>query len=428
MSEKYLLYLTDTKITLHKGLSETVCSLEGKFEELHPQIKAYLLQTPKASIRLLVDRTYQDIREEMMPPLFIWDRLKFLHYKKEELSTQGSFFASRFFKQDGATYLRYIHISPKDALFPWLVWSRTLPLSFDGVFFVTLELKGLLRQYFPLKKEYQMVIYKQPENGTSHVIFKGERLLLSRLSQKKEDLKTSLHYLSRTYTDIYEKLQVLSFVKDLPFKPSLIKISENPEDLLAFLSSLKSPSLPVNLITKRSLAKKIAGLVLIFLLGIAGANFYLGIVSRNKALALLPEIQSLQAHFHQLASTLDHNYITRWHTPLDHYHFFQKKNLNPLKAVNLLFPLLNKHKIRLISLSWNHEIKLQIRISFFMKSKRRSQLFFDLEAFLRSCQEMFPNAKIHVLESPFESSSHELFYEPCENSLPKATVNIEIPC
>lgn len=161
-----------------------------------------------------------------------------------------------------------------------------MPNPLTGIFFVSLEAGRFLTQKFPSEKKFQMLLYPLPSGEERHVIFKGNRLLLARALQGEEDLRTSLHYLSRSFPDIHEKLHKVN----LPSNQSFIQ----------FLSDLKKPSIVLDQYpSSKFFWLRIAGLL--FLLGtllLTVFKAYQGVEYKNKASLFLSKSNELKAHPH----------------------------------------------------------------------------------------------------------------------------------
>ncbi|MBY0293615.1 MAG: hypothetical protein K2W92_10070 [Alphaproteobacteria bacterium] len=426
MKEKFFLYLTNSTTTLYKGAHEKIYSLQDNFEQARSELHTILIRSPKIPLRLLIDLNHQDIREEKLPPLLPWDRVRFFFYKKAELYALDGYVGFTFFKQEGDSYFRWIHISQNDSLSTWLSWLTSLANPDQGTFFVPLEARGFLKSNLPSSKGYQMLIYPISSHENRHVIFKGNRLLLSRLSQKEEDLKTSLHFISRAHQDIHENLQVLSLVKEDFVTLPEVKVLPNPQAFLNFLASQRHPTFTLQRHPPfRFLWLRISmGIVFVGLLILIGLYFYQGYDFKNKKLEVRAKIDILKAKTHHLRTLLESKDVRTLRTALVQYHHLKSLTINPLKIINQLSTLLNMHKLRLHQLKWHNEAKPELIISFWMGNRLGSALAAQFESFLTSCQNIFPGSHIHVLKAPFNSSSHEIYKSHVDQSLPLAQIKI----
>jgi len=321
MRKKFLLYITDEDITLYKETSEKPYALKGNFEDVQPKLKTILSSYPKAPLWLVIDRNHQDIREEKLPPLFVWDRIRLLFHKKAEWAAHGGYAGFQFLKEEGKTYLRWAHIPPSDSLTPWLLWAQSLPNPFGGVSFVPLEAKNFIKKHLPAGNHYQMLLYNLPSQKMRYVVFKGSRLLLSRFSRTEENLKSSLHFLSRTYPDIHEELRILSLVKESFTTFPHITALHNPQALIDFLVSQKRPSFVIqsNTSSKNLWLRRGAGTILISVLILAGVESYQGFKFKNNALNILPEIASLHVQTKRLNLFLQDKNVPPMRTAVEHY-------------------------------------------------------------------------------------------------------------
>ena len=426
MKEKFFLHLTDSQATLYKGTSEKIYSLQDNFEQARSELQEILMRFSKSPLRLLIDLNHQDIREEKLPPLFPWDRMRFFSYKKAELYELGGYVGFSFFKQEKESYFRWIHIAQNDSLSHWFSWLTSLANPDQEIFFVPLEAGNFLKNNLPFSTGYQMLIYPISSHENRHVIFKGNRLLLSRLSQKEEDLKTSLHFVSRTHQDIHEKLQVLSLVKESLLTFPEAKTLPNPQTLLSFIATQKRPTFTL----QRQLSSKLLwprvcmGIVFVGLLTSLGFHLYQGFYFKNKTVEVMKTIDVLQTKAHHLRTLLENEDVSAVKAAMTQYHRLKSLTMNSLKIIDQLVTLLNRHTIRLHQLEWHAEAKSELIISFWMNNKRGSALAAQFESFLLSCQDIFPRSHIHVLKAPFNSSAHEIFKNHADQALP--TVQIKI--
>ncbi len=428
MQEKYLLYLTEDGGALYKEPSQKLFDFEGKFEAQHIRVQDLLVRTPHIPLRLLIDNRHQEIREEKLPSLYFWDRLSFLFHKRREWSNEGGFSGAHFLKENKNMYLRYVHIPSSSPLMTWILWTQALPNPFHGVFFVPLEAGQFLKRHLSSAQDYQMLIYPGHLSEKRYVIFKKSRLLLFRVSQGDEDLRPSLHFLSRTYPDIHEKLHILSLIKETPGPLGLDSTRVTFEEFLHFLSSIKRPSLALNLKPQNILwIRRVGcvGLLGIFLL--VGVHVYQGVKDKNRALSFLLETKRLKDQERHLLSQNLKKDVHSLRRALDNYAYIKTQTISPLKTIGQLFRLVENREIRLLSLKWHHEKKLEILISFYMKEMIPKRLAERFEEFLMSCGKVFPKGKITVMEAPFNSSSHEIFKYPTDATLPKATIKIVLP-
>ncbi len=429
MPEKFLLYLTDEEIMLHKGPHEKIYTFKGNFEDVQQNLQNVLIQTPKTPLRLLIDRSHQDIREEKLPPLPPWDRIRFLSHKKAEWRTQGGVAGFHFLKQDRETYFRWVHISQNDSLIPWVLWAKSLMNPFEGVFFVPLEAGNFLKRHLSATNGYHMILYPISSSETRHSIFKGSRLLLSRLSQGEEGFTSSLHFLSRSYPDIHENLHVLSLIKEVPLLLPNVKTLPDPQVFLSFLAAQKRSSLSLDQrAPSRILRLRIGGgIALLSALLVTGINIYQGFEYKKKSFALLPEIEALKSQTHLLKSLLQNKDIVTLRRALEDYHHLKSQTVNPLQTFEKLAALLKEHKIHLENLRWHQGQELEMIISFLMEQKIGELLATQFEVFLASCRRAFPESQVRVLKAPFNRSTHEIFKSPSNSSLPLAQVRILFP-
>lgn len=409
MKDTFLLYLTDKEVILYKGASERIATFTGSFEEIISALETYL--PPKATLRLVIDRTQQDLHEEKLPPLFFWDRARLLFHKKASWSLEGGYAGAQFLKQDGSVYLRWSHFSQKDPIASWIAFVKARSGS---IFFVSLEAMTFLRTRLTPSKDYLLLLYTAPSHTPRHMVFKRKRLLLSRLSHGEEDLKGSLHFLSRTYADIHDNLEVLHCAA---------------HDLITFLSSRKQASFPLSeaTISYRLWVRRSIGILLSFICLWSGIELYEGVCFKQKTPSLLSEVASLRQTSQDLTSRLKNQDAHKLQRSMAHYQKLTPYQRDPLQDVERLSSLLKMYPFYLESVEWHHEQHLEILLTFLMKKTPKKDVLTAFESFLLSTQESFPRSQVQVLEAPFKSGSHETFTGSAEDALPRVHLKIVDP-
>ena len=427
MSERFFLLLTDKEIILRKGSSLKNYPLSEGIEHIQIKLKNALSLTPKAPLCLLIDRNHQDIREEQLPPLFLWDRFRLLSHKKEAWASQGKFYGYTFFKQEGSSFLQWLAIAQNDPLTHWILWIKSLPNPLDSIFLMPLEAGNLLKKHFYSSHNYHILIYKINLCNTRYVIFKGKRLLLSRPWSGEENLRTSLHFLSRIYPDIHEKLEILNLNKDISIIFPHVTTLTNPHVLMDFLMRQKRNSLSFNirplsqnLWMKRSI--RFSSLLFIFFTGLL---VYEGLNYERNTKYILSEINILRDLVQNRKEFLKNKDITLLRSAVAHYTYIQSQQIkDPFHAFETLSQALRKHHLRLESLTWIHEQKTEIDISFFMRTHKKTTLSAEFNAFLFSLHQSFPHSHIQIIEAPFNSGEHETYKYTSKLSFPLARIRM----
>lgn len=426
MKDKFLLYLTDENVRLYRGSLDKLCVLGGSFKEVHSKLEGFLSFAPKIPLALIVDCQLPNIREEKLPTLFPWDYLRFLFYKRAEWAALGGYVGNHFIKEEGILYLRWVHVSENDPLTSWVLWMKTLSNPFCGIFFAPLEAGKFLRQHFPKSNEYQILVYEVSPQKIRHVIFKGRRLLLSRLSQGNEDIKSSLHFLSRSHSSLYENLKILTLTKEnlLSFVPT--KTLPDPQAFLWFLGSLKRPLLPLrmSISLNKMWIRPIAFIVGASFLMAIGIMVYEGQEYQTKALAISKEIEVLKGKIHHLKPLLAGHNVSRLRHALEQYQLLKVQSLTPFETLEKLSILLKKHQLHLEMVKWS---PLEIDIKFLMHEQDRKSLASQLDSFLVSCRKAFSQGKVLLLQGPYKSSPHETFESLSEGMLPMVHAKIVLP-
>jgi len=409
MKDTFLLYLTDKEVILYQGSSERIATFTGSFKEIIPALETHL--PSKASLRLVIDRTQQDLHEEKLPPLFFWDRARLLFHKKASWSLEGGYAGAQFLKQDGSVYLRWSHFSQKDPIAFWIAFVKARS---GYIFFVSLEAMTFLRTQLIPSKDYHLLLYTAPSHTPRHMVFKGKRLLLSRLSHGEEDLKGSLHFLSRTYADIHDNLEVLQC---------------DAHDLINFLSSQKQASFPLSEATlSYSLwVKRSIGVFLSFICLWSGVELYEGVRFKHKTPPLLSEAASLKEASQELTSRLKNQDAHILQRSVTSYQELTSHQRDPLQDVERLSSLLKMYPFYLESVEWQHEQPLEILLTFLMEKAPKREVLTAFESVLASAHEHFPRSQIQVLEAPFKSGAHETFTGSAEDALPRVRLKIVDP-
>jgi hypothetical protein len=426
MKDKFFLYLTDENVRLYRGSLHKLCVLPGSFKEVRSKLEGFLSSAPKIPLSLIVDCQLPNIREEKLPTLFPWDYIRFLFYKRAEWATLGGYVGSHFIREEGTFYLRWVHVSANDPLTPWVLWMKTLSNTCCGIFFAPLEAEKFLSQHFPKSNGYQVLVYEVSPQKIRHVIFKGRRLLLSRLSQGNEDIKSSLHFLSRSHPTLYENLKILTLTKEtlLSFVPT--KTLPDPQAFLWFLGALKRPLLPLRMSISLNKAwiRPIAFIAGASFLMAIGIMIYEGQEYQTKAFALSKEIEALKSKIQHLKPLLTGQNVPHLRQALEQYHLLKVQKLTPFAALEKLSILLKKHQLHLEMVKWS---PLEIDIKFLMHGQDRKSLAPQLDSFLVSCRKVFLQGEVLLLQGPYKSSPQETFESLSEGALPMVRVKIVLP-
>lgn len=429
MREKFFLFLTDEEMILYKGSSKKIYYINDGLEFIQTELKKLFSTAPKAPLYFLIDRSHQDVREEQLPHLPLWDRLSFLSHKRETWALQGGFHGYHFLKQDGKFYFQWVNVSQNDSLFLWISWIKSLSNPLSSVVFISLETGRFLKKYFSSSQDYHMLIYKISSQKTRYVIFKGSRLLLFRPFQGEEDLRASLHFLSRTYGDIHEKLQILSLVTDITLTLPNLTVLSDSQALIHFLMSQKRHSLPlkINPSHQNIWARKGGGGLFILSLLLMAITIYEGMYYKRKTHILLSTIDRLKHQIQDKKNLLRNKDVLRLRSALDHYNHIQPQIRDPLKTLEKLSTVLEKHGLQLESFIWNNGGNVDLEIKFIINENKHRGLSDQFNVMLSSFSEAFPKGQIQVIEGPFKSSPHEIYKHPSDLSLPMAHIRIVLP-
>jgi hypothetical protein len=429
MQERFSLFITDDEIILHHESTQKIYSYTEGIEHIQTELTNIFSLRSKIPLRLLIDRNHQDVREEPLPALWPWDRLRLLSHKKEDWTSQGKFHGYHFFKQDRKSFLQWINITQTDPLILWLSWAQSLSNPLSGVFFISLEAGRFLKKHFPSSPNYHMLIYKVASRKIRYVIFKDKRLLLFRPFQEEEDLRTSLHFLSRLYPDIHEKLQILNLLNDVSLTFPHVTTLSDPRAFVDFLVFQDKKILSLNLKSSSPNQWIGKGISLIFIssLILTCLAIYQGITYKTKSQALLLTLDTLKDQTQNRKSLLKNKDVAFLQSALEHYDYLQSQIKDPLKTFEKLSSVLGKYQLQLQSLIWNNERTLTIEIIFFMQKAKNSSISKQFNALLSSLNEIFPHSHIQVIEAPFKSGSQETYTYPPDLALPMAHLRIIQP-
>lgn len=468
MKEKFLLILTDEAIILYKGLSKTVYLFKEKTAEVQAELKNFLSHFPKVPLYLLLDRNPQELREEELPPLWLWDQWRLIYHKKQRWVSQGEMYGYQFFKQDKRSYLQWVSISRNDPLSGWLSWIKSLPNPFVGVYFIPLEAGIFMQKHHASHEDYGLLIHTLASAKTHHLIFKGKRLLLSRPFSGEEDLKSSLHFLSRSFPDIHEKIQVFNLNPQVYLNLSQnIKVLD-PDSFIHFLTvqkattlSLKINTLAPSLWFKRGLhfAFLLSFFLTIFLI-YQGIEYQTATQAEESKIAFLKTQLQLSPNYHaeplvpakagiisaskenpkhpresgnqddtrevtevELRKSIKKN-IEKQRAAISHYHYLQSQEKDFFLVLTKLSAVLEKHHLSLESFIWDDKA---FEIVFFLPNHKTIDLSEHIRNLLRSFSQAFPKSHLHILEGPFKSGAHETYKYPPEFPYPRARLRLELP-
>lgn len=423
MREKVLIILMDEEIILYKGLSKKTYSVKDNIKDIQGELQKFMAISPQVPFCLLLDRNHQELREESLPPLWLWDQLRLLYHKKQHWKSQGELYGYRFFKQDNHHYLQWVAISKSDPLRDWISWSQSVPNPFLGVYFVPFEAGVFIQKHSSFQNGYGMLIYALSTTKIHHTIFKGRRLLFSRSFSGEEDLKSSLHFLSRTYPDIHEKIQVFNLSPKISLQTSKSITTLHPNHFLHFLTTQKPTTLFLNISTSiQSLwLKRMALMTFLLSLPLTGRDIYIGMehqLSRQ-------EEESKIAFFQSRLCLINKKDTEKKKSALTHYQYIQSQQESPFPILTKLSPLIEQHHVKLKKLIWEDGKSLELIFAF--PTQDGKHLFKLFKILLASLQHAFPQGHIEVLEAPWGSSVKETYKYPPVLPLPIAHLRLALP-
>lgn len=429
MRKEICLIITDEEIIVYKGSVKKIYTFNDGTEHIQAELKHFLSLTPKVPLYLLIDRIHQDVREEQLPPLSPWDKLRFLSHKREEWMSQGIFHDYQFFKQDKKSFLQWVCIAKNDSLISWFSWIKSLSNPFGSVSFVSLEAGRFLKKHFPASQGYNMLIYQMGPHKTRYAIFKHKRLLLFRPWSGEEDMRRSLHFLSRTYPDIHEKLQILNLIGNISLSFPYVTTLADPQAFINFLIFQKGGTPILKIIPSLHCQWLKIGTALIFIsfIVLSCVTLYQALLYKHKLKTLFSNLDTVKKQIQHHKILLKNQDIVFLRSALNHYGYLTSQIRDPFITFKKLSIVLKKHQLQLESLLWNYEQTVSLEMSFFMKNHNNTSLVHQFNALLDSLTKAFPTSHIQIIEGPFQSSGHETYKYPTTSSLPMARIRIELP-
>jgi hypothetical protein len=348
------------------------------------------------NIRILVDRSLQDIQVEVIPPLFLWDYYRIFRHKHRELISRGGLFALKLFKDVNDLILVWVHISLSDPLFP------ILHLAKGRVYFIPLEIGS-----YPLEKvqsPYLGLLYPLIEGQQRLVIFKNKRILLSRVVQSKDEINTAVHYLSRTNPDILELFHVKQF-------DSILLV-------LQFIGHQKKPLLRLRQRKPLPLIKLSIGFLGLSCLMYMSYGVYQVFEYKEQSSILKVRIQELKDQSEK-QKKVDNGDGLR--LALETYQFVSSRGVNPLETIEVLSQICHEAHIRLVRFDWNKDQEINLYLTFLKEDTVTDQF----DPMIHSLRIAFPHHQVQVVEAPYNWAVHETFKGIDPTSPPQAHIRMQ---
>ena len=399
----YTLHMTDENLVLYRN-GETLCTLGTSFEENRPTLEAHLKNKP--ALCFIIDQDFQNIFDEKLPPLWPWDRSLLLFHKRAGMASRGGYAGFQLFNVKRDSYLRSAHIPLHSPLMVWMEWVK---LYGGQVHIGALEGWRFLKKHHQSSKAYQMLIYPLSSGKKRHLVFREKQVLLCRVAPAEEDPQTSLHFLSRSYPDINDALDIAHLISPLVF--------------LQFIETQKRSVLP--LCALKPVRTKHVFMTVVVSLGLSwtGLLLYQGIALQEKTQGLFAEMTTLQTKKKTLSSPGE-NVPSR--AAIEGYQRLVAEDKDPLQDIQDISVLLEEQDIYLEKLELHYGHGLDMTVDFLMEAETKSDLSDRFEDFLEACHASFPTARLEVIQAPFHSSPHETFNLD-EEGLPLASVRIIVP-
>lgn len=399
----YVLHLTDEYIVLYQD-KETLCRLSPSFEEARPSLEAHLKDQP--AFCLIIDQDFQHTFDEKLPPLWPWDKARLLFHKKASLAHRGGYGGVQLIKSHPETYLRSVHISLSHPLMVWLAWAQ---LYRGRVHVGPLEGDLFLKHHTKSSKSYHLLVYPLSSDKKRHLVFKGKHLLLCRIVPSEEEPHSALHFLSRTYPDLYQYLEITSLTEPFLF--------------LQFITTQSRPALSLSPLLPQKWLTFLPWLALLFSFSWMGIAVYQGVEFQEKIKDLEDQRLSLQRTMKCLSGGKKQS-LSR--AAIEGYQKLLPRFQDPLSDIEVLAALLEDHSLYLEKLEMHYGAGRLLTLDFVIDAPTRSELATYFADFLESCHEAFPAARVDVIQAPFNSGLHEIFTTP-EVTRPLASIRIVIP-
>ncbi len=399
-----ILHITDEGVTLSRE-GQVLCALDSSFEESRPLLESYLKGGQK--IGLVVDQDFQTPFDEKVPSLWPWDKARLLFHKKASLSLRGGYGRCTFIQEKRETCLRSVYIPLHSPLLAWIEWAK---LYQGRVCIGALEVPGFLKYHTRSSKTYQMLVYPLPSGKKRHLIFKGKHLLLSRLVPHEEDEQTSLHFLSRTYSDLRDGLEITQLTDPLIF--------------MKFVGRQRRSTFALHPLKPRNNQRPLMAGALMVSLVWSGLLIFQGIGFRTKTEALFSVIVALQ-HAERTLSPIDEGSPSR--KAIEAYGQLVVGYKDPLEDIETLSHLLEQQDLYLEKLAVRYGQGREIMLEFLMRESTKSALATRFEKFLEACHGYFPTARLEVMSAPLHSSPHETFKMSVADDLILTSLKITMP-
>lgn len=428
MKEKYIIFLTDTVVYFYEESLDEHKYLEKNFEKALKDAQSHVNVHSNTQLTLLIDRSTKELQEEKLPRLLLWDYVRFRVHKKNEFKQRKGYTLFHLFKTRGETFFRSLHIPQNDPLYSWISWFNSLKRVRKKTIFIPTEIPKFLKKNLTPPKKYQLITYSVSENEVRHSIYTGPRLLASRTSSDNEAYKSSLHYLSRKFPDIYDSLSMLFLNKNAAEKFEDEKTNVNTKSFLTFMSELKKPSIKFETSTRNKIVYLYIGLLSLLSFGVYFSHQ--GLDYKRRTENMLKKIEVNSRKLQNLSSSLQKQNRGLLRKGLSAFQWLKRMNKSPLEKLESISSLFQADSRQLQSFVWkNHHSTLSMRFDILLKYQSHENLSNHSKAILSSLKATFPTGKIQILNEPFNSGPSEIYsVYSTDESPPKLRIKVVFPC
>lgn len=405
--KQYLLSITEKNTYLYDGEGKEISNFSHSTQPSISHLDTCL--NPKDPVTLLIDRQDKDIRELDVTHLSLWDLIGILFHKIAFWIRQGGYGNIQLIRDPPFTYLRSAHILQDDPLYCLITWARKRG---GQIFFLPLEAHRFLAHQGKPLTPYAMVLHSfLSEQTKRQLVFKGKHLLLSRALHQTEDGSTSLHFLSRTFSDIYENVQ-----------KTILPSSE-------FLEFLHQQKKSVFSLKKANVSKEAFlfwGAMGLFGVSLFGTSFEgcQGSLFYSKSQSLLSSIHSLHRLSLRRRQDLEHAHDRHFLKSLEAYYSLSPHHKNPLNDLKKIASIVSVAELSLASLKWEHGAHTTVTLTFFLETLSQIKTF---EALCETLQKRVLPGKIQVIHPPLYRDPEALLSDGQDNMPCTPSLRVNLP-
>lgn len=405
--KQYLLSITEKNRCLYDGDGKEISNFSQSTHPSIPNLDTYL--SPKDPVILLIDRQDRDMKELDVTPLSLWDLVGILFHKIAFWIRQGGYGNIQLIRDPPFTYLRSVHILEDDPLYCWITWAKKRG---GQICFLPLEAHRFLAHQGKSLTPYTMVLHSFLREQTKRqLVFKGKHLLLSRTLHQTEDGSTSLHFLSRTFSDIYENIQ---------------KTTLPSSEFLEFLHQQKKSAFSLKKANVSKEASLFWGALGLLGLSLFGTSFEgcQGFQLYERSQSLLSSIHSLHRLSLRRHKDLEQSHNRRFLKSAEAYYSLYPHHKNPLNDLKKIASIVSVSELSLASLKWEHAAHTTLTLTFFLETLSQIKTF---EALCETVQKRVLPGKIQVLHPPLYRDPDALLSDESDNIPCTPSLKVTLP-